>query len=90
MANLRLTGTPGTDFYRYLGHQVLDQMGETQTNRWVIDQVMELDAPELFDKARKRIEELFDSGHHSATKKAKNKPHQRPVAAVLSQSSFST
>ena len=48
-----------------LGAQVLDQMGETQTNRWVIDQVMELDAPELFDKARKAVEELFDSGHHS-------------------------
>ena len=48
-----------------MGHQVLEQMGETQTNRWVIDQVMELDAPELFDKARKAVEELFDSGRHS-------------------------
>ena len=64
-AELTFDGTPGYDFYRYLGHQVLDQMGETQTNRWVIDQVMELDAPELFAKARKAVEELFDSAHHS-------------------------
>ena len=50
---------PGFDARRYFGRQVLDLMGETQTNRWVIDQIMQLDAPELYEKLRDAHANLF-------------------------------
>ncbi len=40
---------PGYDMYRMLGSRILDIMGETQTNKWVIDQVMEIDGPNAFE-----------------------------------------
>lgn len=52
-------GEPGYDLLRYFGRCVLDVMGETQTNRWVIDQITEIEAPELADKIRASFENLF-------------------------------
>ncbi|MBX2882528.1 MAG: hypothetical protein KTR32_21440 [Granulosicoccus sp.] len=40
---------PGYDMYRMLGSRILDIMGESQTNKWVIDQVMDIDGPNAFD-----------------------------------------
>lgn len=37
---------PGYQFRRYLGERVLAVMGEESGNRWVIDQVMEIEIPE--------------------------------------------
>lgn len=51
---------PGFDFIRHFGYQVLKLMGETQTNRWVIDQIMEIDGPEAFEKLRSALHNLFE------------------------------
>ena len=58
-AELSFDATPGYDFYRYLGHQVLEQMGETQTNRWVIDQVMDKDGPEVYKQLKRIVRNLI-------------------------------
>lgn len=42
-------GEPGYDMYRMLGARVQEIMGHSQTNRWVIDQVMDIDGPEAFE-----------------------------------------
>lgn len=44
---------------RFLGHSVLMLLGEDQTNRWVIDQVIDIDAPELIDQNVKSLNRLF-------------------------------
>lgn len=55
-------GEPGFDFIRYLGNSVLEVMGETQTNRWVIDQIMSIEAPAITEKIRTSFENLLDTG----------------------------
>lgn len=50
---------PGYQALRYLGHRVLSLMGEDQENRWVIDQIIEIDAPELVDQVTKSTHRLF-------------------------------
>ena len=52
-------GEPGYDFIRYFGNQVLRVMGEDQTNRWVMDQVMTIEAPDVIDKLRTSMQNLF-------------------------------
>lgn len=52
---------PGYDFLRYFGSQVLGIMGEDQTNRWVIDQIMDVQAPEAFKQLKKSMANLFSS-----------------------------
>jgi hypothetical protein len=52
-------GEPGYDFLRYFGSQVLKIMGEDQTNRWVIDQIMDVQAPETFKQLKKSMANLF-------------------------------
>ena len=36
-------------------------MGVSQTNRWVMDHVMEISAPELFEKVSKSVDDLLAS-----------------------------
>jgi len=52
---------PGYDFLRYFGSQVLKIMGEDQTNRWVIDQIMDVQAPDVFKQLKKSMMSLFTS-----------------------------
>jgi len=52
-------GEPGFDFYRQLGKGALEVMGETQTNRWVMDQVMEIVGPELVEQLKKSVGNLL-------------------------------
>jgi len=52
-------GEPGYDCLRYLGHEILQVMGEDQTNRWVIDQIIGIDAPELVEKLSLSVHRLF-------------------------------
>ena len=40
---------PSFEMYRLLGSRIRDILGEDQTNKWVIDQIMEADGPEVFD-----------------------------------------
>ncbi len=49
---------PGYDMYRLLGASIQAYMGEDQTNRWVIDQVMDIDGPEVFEVFLKSIDKL--------------------------------
>jgi len=50
---------PGYPALRYLGHQVLEIMGDDQVNRWVIDQIVEIDGPELIDQVSKSTRRLY-------------------------------
>jgi len=50
---------PGYDVLRYLGSNVLEIMGEDQTNRWTIDQIIDIDAPELVAQINKSMTRLF-------------------------------
>lgn len=52
-------GEPGFDFLRYLGSRVLRVLGEDQTNRWVLDQVVAVEAPEIAEKIRKSVLNLL-------------------------------
>jgi len=52
-------GRPSYPAMRYLGHVVLGLLGDDQTNRWVIDQVMEIDAPAIVDQNIKSLGRLF-------------------------------
>jgi len=52
-------GRPGYPAFRFLGHHVLNIMGDDQTNRWVIDQIMEIDAQELIDQVTKSTNRLY-------------------------------
>lgn len=54
-------GEPGYDFLRYFGSQVLAIMGADQTNRWVIDQIMDVQGPETFQQLNKSMANLFTS-----------------------------
>jgi hypothetical protein len=50
---------PGYDFLRYFGSRILKIMGETQTNRWVIDQVMDRSGPEAVRHLSKSLANLL-------------------------------
>ena len=50
---------PGYRFMRYLGEKILAQVGEDQSMRWVIDQVMEIEAPEATKALRKNLDGLM-------------------------------
>jgi hypothetical protein len=52
-------GEPGFDFLRYLGAKVLGTMGDDQTNRWVLDQIVAVEAPEVAEKIRKSVFNLL-------------------------------
>ncbi len=50
---------PGYQARRYLGEKVQNVMGMTQTNRWVMQQVIDLDAPEAVNHLRQALENLL-------------------------------
>ncbi len=50
---------PGYDFLRYFGDRVLRILGSDQTNKWVIDQVMDKAAPEAVKHVRKALPDLL-------------------------------
>ena len=52
---------PGFEALRYLGDRVMRTMGVSQTNRWVMDHVMEISAPELFEKISRSVDDLLAS-----------------------------
>ncbi len=49
---------PGYEMFRLLGSRVLDIMGDSQTNKWVIDQVMDIDGPEAYEIFKKSFDKL--------------------------------
>jgi len=52
---------PGFEALRYFGARVMHSMGISQTNRWVMDHVMEISAPEMFEKISRSVDNLLDS-----------------------------
>ena len=57
-----IDGEPGYDLLRYLGSRVLEVMGETPTNRWVIDQIMSIEAPLIAEKMGASFANLLETG----------------------------
>lgn len=54
-------GKPGFDFLRYFGAKVLGVLGDDQTNRWVLDQIVAVEAPEVADKVKKSAFNLLST-----------------------------
>lgn len=52
---------PGYAMRRALGAHVQDVMGSDQTNKWVIDQVMDIDAPEMHRRLTDSLDNLLVS-----------------------------
>ena len=50
---------PGYRFMRYLGEKVLTHVDDVQVNRWVIDQVMEIEAPDATEALCKTLNDLL-------------------------------
>jgi len=51
---------PSYPFMRHLGYEIQQIMGETQENRWVIDQVMDRDGVEIDREIRRSMANLFE------------------------------
>ena len=52
---------PGFEALRYFGDRVMRSMGVSQTNRWVMDHVMEISAPDLYEKVSRSVRDLLES-----------------------------
>lgn len=50
---------PSYPFMRHLGYEIQQIMGETQANRWVIDQVMDRDGPDVDREISRAMDNLF-------------------------------
>ena len=50
---------PSYPFMRHLGYEIQQLMGASQENRWVIDQVMDKDAPEIYKQMQRIVRNLF-------------------------------
>lgn len=55
---------PKYSMYRHVGHCVQRHMkqADAHDNRWVIDQVMDVEAPEIFKKINRAMQNLLDTG----------------------------
>ncbi|MGD8958145.1 MAG: hypothetical protein PVJ03_12485 [Chromatiaceae bacterium] len=51
---------PSYPFMRHLGYEIQQIMGESQENRWVIDQVMDRDGIEIDREIRRSLSNLFE------------------------------
>jgi hypothetical protein len=51
---------PSYPFMRHLGYEIQQIMGESQENRWVIDQVMDKDGIEIDREIRRAVSNLFE------------------------------
>ena len=59
-AEFNYTGDgPSYPFMRHLGYEIQQIMGESQENRWVINQVMDRDGVEIDREIRRSISNLF-------------------------------
>lgn len=52
---------PGYDFLRYFGSRVLAVLGDSQTNKWVIDEIMEKAGPAAVKHIRDSVENLLET-----------------------------
>lgn len=70
------SGQPGYSLKRALGYHVLKRMGEDQTNKWVMDQVMDIEAPEIHRKLHITVEGLLSSGRVDLTPPTELEDHR--------------
>ncbi|MEE9491787.1 MAG: hypothetical protein V3W04_00195 [Gammaproteobacteria bacterium] len=56
-------GEPGYAFKRYLGEAVTGVMGD-RDRKWITDQVMEIEVPEMLTTLKKNMKSLFDTGEN--------------------------
>ena len=54
-------GKPGYEFRRYLGECVTNTMGD-RDRKWISDQVMDIEVPEMLKTLKKGLKDLFDTG----------------------------
>ncbi len=54
-------GEPGYPFKRYLGECVTNTMGD-KDRKWISDQVMEIEVPEMLKTLKKGLRDLFETG----------------------------
>ena len=52
-------GGPAYSFNHFLGGRVAAIMGGDQANKWSMDQVMDIDANEVYKRIRKAVDDLF-------------------------------
>jgi len=52
-------GEPGYAARRLLGNMVQDIMGNSQTNRWIIQQVVDIDVPDAASQLKKSVSQLL-------------------------------
>ena len=52
---------PGFEALRYFGDRVMRSMGVNQTNRWVMDQIMVVAAPDVFERISRSLDNLLSS-----------------------------
>ena len=50
---------PSYPFLRHLGYEIQQIMGDSQENRWIIDQVMDKDGPEVFKQLQRVAKSLL-------------------------------
>jgi hypothetical protein len=51
---------PSYSFTRHLGAMIQKVMGDEEVNKWVINQVMEIDAPDIYKIIKKSMINLLD------------------------------
>jgi hypothetical protein len=52
---------PSYPFFRHLGYEIQQVMSNlAHDNRWVIDQVMDVDGPEIYKQLSRAVKNLFD------------------------------
>ena len=51
---------PSYPFMRHLGYEMQKIMGDSQENRWVIDQIMDKDGYDVDRQVRRSLDDLFD------------------------------
>ncbi len=51
---------PSYPFMRHLGYEIQQIMGESQENRWVIDQVMDKDGVDIDREIKRAVSNLFE------------------------------
>lgn len=64
---------PGYAFKRYLGEAVTGKMGE-RDKKWISEQVMEIEVPDMLKTLEKGLKDLFDSGNKEPESGASAQP----------------
>lgn len=59
-------GEPGYAFKRFLGECVTNTMGP-RDRKWISDQVMEIEVPDMLKTLKKGLKDLFESGNAETT-----------------------